>query len=364
MIYAPLRRLVPVLIAVLLGADAPPPTSGEEADAPKPIDPALAKLRSEAERLEPLVETPAARALLAAVVALPPAEATTIYYRPGGGYLSEAWTKAEHDALEEADRGGLKAVEVDTERYYQTFYGSPLASVRTFDLAARYGGLSTWDGRRVLDFGFGSVGQLRLLAACGADAVGTEVMPMLRAIYAHEGADGPLEGPGGQQGRVTMAFGRWPAEKDVTEKVGTGFDLFVSKNTIKRGYVAPPVEVDPRQRLDFGVEPDEFLRRLLAAMRPGGLVVFYNLGGRPPGEGEPYNPPTDIASPWSKEAYEALGFEVLAIDVDDSTAARQYAHALGWDADGRGMVLERDLFASYTVLRRPGGSQPAIPTDR
>lgn len=347
----------PIIVACVASALAATAIGQEDAPPPAPTDPALEAMQGEAKRLAPLVETSAGRELLAAVSALPPAEPTTVYYRPGGGYLAEAMTAAEHEALDEAARAELRAVPVDTERYYNTFYGSPLASVRVFDLAARHGAMDSFDGRRVLDFGFGSIGQLRLLAANGADVVGAEVMPLLRALYADEGADEgagePFAGPAGRTGRVTLVFGRWPAEPTVIEAVGTGFDLFVSKNTIKRGYVAPPVEVDPKQRMDFGVEPTAFLERLLAAMKPGGLVVFYNLGGRPPAEGEAYNPPTDIASPWSKTEYEDIGFEVLALDTDDSTVARRYAHALGWDADGRGMVLERDLFASYTVLRRP-----------
>jgi hypothetical protein len=31
-------------------------------------------------------------------------------------------------------------------------------------------------------------------------------------------------------------------------------------------------------------------------------------------------------------------------------------HAFGWDAGEGAMDLEKDLFAHYTLLRRPGGS--------
>ena len=51
--------------------------------------------------------------------------------------------------------------------------------------------------------------------------------------------------------------------------------------------VVQPVELDPRMLLDFGVSHDEFLERLHGALRPGGIAVFYNLGGKPAGEGEP-----------------------------------------------------------------------------
>jgi len=297
----------------------------------------LAELAEQAAALEPLVESDAARALLEAVDALGPAEETKIY-RASGGYLAEAYTRKEFAALDEAQRAELREVAVDTRLWYHTFYGSPLASVRAFDLAAQHG-LETFDGKRVFDFGFGSLGQLELLAACGADVVGTEVMPALRALYAPYAGENPR-----------LVFGRWPAEESVIEAVGDGFDLVISKNTIKRGYVAPPVEVNSRFLLDFGVEPEVFLQRLFAVLRPGGLVVFYNLGGEPAGPGEAYRPPTDIASPWSRAEYEAHGFEVLALDEDDTATAREVGFALGWEAS---MDLETALFASLTVLRRP-----------
>jgi hypothetical protein len=318
------------------------------AQEPAPADAALDELVLEAERLQPLVRTDAGRELLEAVGYLTPAREAVVYRAPGG-YLAAAYTQAEYDELPEAQRTGLSALPVDTRTWYHTFYGSPLAALRALDLAAEHG-IDSWAGKRVLDFGFGSVGQLRLLAACGAEAVGTEVMPALRAIYAAPDAQGVVHGADGARGAVRLVFGRWPAEEDVVAAVAGGYDLFVSKNTIKRGYVAPPVEVDPSRRLDLGVPADVFLARLLDVLRPGGLAVLYNLGGRPAGEGEPYRPATDIACPWSRAELEAAGFEVLALDRDDSAAARVFGRALGWEAQ---MDLETALFGSVTVLKRP-----------
>ena len=323
-------------------------SSGQEAP---PSHPALEDLRLEAERLEPLVETRAARELLAAVDELPAVEERTIYRATTGGYLADAFTAEQYAELDAEARAELGELRADTRLWYYTFYGSPLASVRAFDLAAQLG-ISTYANKRVLDFGFGSIGQLRLLAACGADVVGTEVMPTLRALYAGgaRGTDEEVAGASGLRGRLRMVFGRWPAEVGPVADVGGGLDLFLSKNTIKRGYVAPPIEVPAASRLDLGVEHDAFLDALLAALRPGGLVLFYNLGGEPAAEGEPYRPPTDIASPWSRETYESHGFEVLALDEDDTEMAREVGFALGWEES---MDLDDGLFARYTALRRP-----------
>lgn len=332
--------------------------AAQETPAPAPDDAALAVLRAEAQPLVEVAETEVARELLRAVALLAPAERTTVHYRGNHGPEAVAYTGAEFEALAEAERAGLTALEVDTDRFYNTFYGSPLAAVRTFDLAASHGfaaGPAGLDGQRVLDFGFGSVGQLRLLAACGADAVGLEVMPLLRAIYAAPGSEGEVAGLDGRRGSVRLVFGHWPAGAGIAEKVGAGYDLFVSKNTLKRGYVAPRFPVDPRRRLDLGLPPEEFLDRLHAVLAPGGLCLIYNLGSGSPGEGAAYDPSADIESPWPREVYAAHGFDVLALDEDDSEGARAYGRALGWfpsqDA-GAAQEAEAQLFARFTVLRR------------
>ncbi len=315
---------------------------------PPALDPGLTQLRAEAQRLRPLVTSPAALALLDAVQALPPAAPTQIYYGSAGGD-PVAYTAAEYARLDAALQSGLRSLDVDTERYYYTFFGSPLASVRAFDLAARMLALPSFAERRVLDFGFGSIGQLRLLTSCGAEAVGVDVMPRLASLYA--AASRPT-----QARTPTLAplllFGRWPADAELAQAAGASFDLVVSKNTLKRGYVRPPVEVDPRARIDLGVTPTVFLTRVHAALRPGGVFLIYNLGGKPAAPGEPYRSATDIACPWTEAEFSAAGFDVLLLDEDDSAAARAFGEALGWDAGPGGMHLETELFASWTAARR------------
>ena len=58
--------------------------------------------------------------------------------------------------------------EVDEALYYDARNGSPLAYARPIDLLE----MDLVKGRKILDFGFGAVGQLRLLAGLGADVVG------------------------------------------------------------------------------------------------------------------------------------------------------------------------------------------------
>ncbi len=56
-------------------------------------------------------------------------------------------------------------------------------------------------------------------------------------------------------------------------------------------------------------------------------------------------------SPFTRDAFQLAGFEILHFDVVDDLDARRLGHALGWDAVG-GMKLETDLFAWYTIVRR------------
>ena len=82
-------------------------------------------------------------------------------------------------------------------------------------------------------------------------------------------------------------------------------------------------------------------------LKPGGYFFIYNLA---PAQGKPYLPMADGRCPWSRELLQAAGFEVLAYDADDSTRARQMGHLLEWDSDGDD--LKKNLFATYTLLRR------------
>lgn len=331
-------HLAPLLAGLAGLAGLASPVAPQEA---KP-DAYLLELAEEAERLEPLIETDAVLELLAAVPRLEPVDPPWVMYsRPGKGYLSDAFTADERAAMDREARRELRPMPVDTRRFYTTFYGSPLAALRPLDLAAARA-FESYEGKRVLDFGFGSVGQLRLLAHAGAEAVGTEVMPLLRVMYGDAAGDG-----------VTLVFDRWPATEAAREAVGGGFDLFVSKNTLKKGFLHPRVAVDPKLLMDLGVPDGAFLDAVHACLKPGGLALIYNLGTTPAEDDADYHPSTDIACPWPAAILERHGFEVLAHDADDSEPARELGRVLQWETGPRPMDLENGLFARYTLLRRP-----------
>lgn len=309
-----------------------------------PADP-LEKLHDEAAALRPLVATPLARAFLAATASLPVTAPRTVWRDSA---RTRAWSEAEVRALPDSERARLVARTLDPSFYWNTRYGSPLAYVRALELLAQ-NGLASVRGRRVLDFGCGTLGHLRLLGALGADATGLDVDPVLAALYAEPGDQGPVRGAG-TTGRVRLVTGQWPASEAVEREVGAGYDLFLSKNTLKNGYLHPAAPVDPRMLVHLGVPDSVFLARLAAIVKPGGRVMIYNLCPAPAPPGKPYLPWADGFCPFPPAQWEHAGFRVVVFDRDDTPAARAMGRALGWDAAG--MDVDKDLFATWSLFER------------
>ena len=233
---------------------------------------------------------------------------------------------------------------VDESLFYRGRYGSPLAYARAFDLAEKHG-FHPNKGAKVFDFGYGSIGQLRMLAQMGLSATGVDVEPLLSAMY--ENCSGAHA-----DGNVQLLSGRFPAEEDLVQSAGVGYELFVSKNTLKRGYIHPSREpASPRHVIQLGVSDEAFLKQVSEMLNSHGLMVFYNLCPPKSAPDKPYVPWAEGESPFTREQLEAAGFEILEYDVVDDEVARELGHQLGWDAAG-GMKLETDLFAWYTIARK------------
>jgi len=347
-----------VLLAGLLAASAL--SDGADPDERDALT-GVARIRADARALESYVETDLGLAFLRATAALPQLEVEReLYYRRD---TRAALSVEAAEALSDEELEGYSLTTVGEEFYYNTLYGTPLAYVRALELAARHG-FESAEGRRVVDFGYGGIGHLRLLASLGADAVGIEVSELLRELYAWPSDTGPVpradarsagEGDGARRpGSVTLLHGSFPADAEVARAVGTGADLFLSKNVLKKGYVHPEREADPRLLVDLGVEDATFLRAVAAALAPGGLFVVYNLYPPQNPPDQPYIPYATGGFPFERELAEAHGFDVLAFDVVDDGPIRELAHRLGWDRGASAMELDT-LFAKYTVLRKRGG---------
>jgi hypothetical protein len=314
---------------------------------PRPVE----QIRTEAAALQPLVKTDLARRFLAATADLPAVTEDRVVWWDGRN--RRALRPDDAAKLSPAELEGFKKLDLGERFYYYTAYGSPLAYVRALDLAAE-AGLGSVDGRRIVDFGYGGIGQLRLLASLGADVTGVEVLELLRDLYREPLDTGAIarsaaSAAPGPPGRLTLVHGRFPADAAVVEAVGAGHDLFMAKNVLKLGYVHPERQADPRTLVDLGAGDEAFLAAVHAALAPGGLLVIYNLYPKQAPPDAPYIPHATGECPFERALVERCGFEVIAFNRDDTEAARAMGEALGWRES---MDLESDLFAMVTILRR------------
>ena len=313
---------------------------------PEPPASAITRIKTEAEALKPLVKSDLAKRFLEAIPRLPPVTPRSLYRDPETkALLSEAAVKN----LDEEKRKTLTVIPITEKVYYDTKYGTPLAYARVLEVWGA-AGVKELGGKRVLDFGYGTIGHLRLLALCGASAVGVDVDPLLPALYSAPGDTGVMPG---SKGSVTIVDGQFPASETVRKAIGGGYDLILSKNTLKKGYIHPSQTVDKRLLVDLGVDDAAFVRALYDALKPGGYVLIYNLSPAPAPPGQPYKPWADGLSPFPRTVWEAAGFRVREFDRDDNAAARAMARALAWDKGPQPMDVENDLFAHYTLLQKP-----------
>ncbi|MBK6688263.1 MAG: class I SAM-dependent methyltransferase [Deltaproteobacteria bacterium] len=320
---------------------------------PLPTPPAgLSRLTWEAERITPTLRSPLAKAFVSKVPELPAPGARTLYRSADKQrYLTEAaWRGLGTD-----EQKSWTPQPIDELSYYTTRYGTPLSYARPLEILGEHG-VKTVAGQKILDFGYGYVGHLRLLAALGADVHGVDVDPMLAALYSEPRDTGVIPSRSGPSGRVTLHQGRFPTESALVQAVGREYQLIISKNVLKRGYIHPERPADPKHLIDLGVSDEVFLAAMFRALSPGGKLLIFNICPAMAPPDRPFIPWADGRSPFSKEAWQKAGFKILRFDEVDTAAVRAQGRTLGWDLpeDGEpGMDLERDLFAWYTLVEKP-----------
>ena len=322
---------------------------------PQTQSPTQKELRAEAKALRPLVESALGTSFLVAWPSLSPGVPSTIYR---GSVRKRFITVAEYQALDSFAQADMKVYDTTEKLFYYTKYGSPLAYVRAIDLVGQ-AGLNDFNSKKILDFGYGTIGHLRLIAANGANVYGLDVDSFLKALYGAPGTTGPFKGADGVTGSVTLVDGRLNQE-DVAKAIGDGYDLIISKNTLKNGYIHPPAElnVDKRLLVDLGMDDATFVKTLFDRLKPGGFLMIYNISPKQAdlAAGKPYIPWADGTCPFSKDLLEKTGFTIVEFDRTDDAVAREMAHLLKWDEGEQPMDLQNDLFSHYTLLRKPAAN--------
>ncbi len=283
----------------------------------------LPELRRLAKQLEPQLTSPWVKGWLANVSTLTPVKPSTWFC-----------TKDRQSCVpKKPEDPGYAERRVDDEYVYARIT-DPLGYARAFEVLAAAGFDPT--GKKIVDFGYGNVGQLLMLARLGVDVHGVEIDSLLPL------ATKQLVGKVGTKGRLTLHHGFFASDAKLVKALGTGFDLWISKNTLKRGYVHPTSPQDAKGQIDLGLDDAKVVALIFSELKPGGFFFIYNLA---PAQAEPYKPMADGHCPFTKEALVDAGFEVLAYDADDTAKAREMARALEWGDD--------PIFATYTLVRRP-----------
>lgn len=288
--------MLSIVLAVLVAA----PDAG--------TPPVLDELRRLSSQLEPRVSELWVKEWLKSVKTLKSVKPTTWY------------CTEDKDRCAPKPGEGLVAREVNDEFVYARIT-EPLGYTRVFELLSSLG----WQpkGKKVLDFGYGNLGQLLMLSSLGAKVHGVEVDRLL------------VDGTKDISKSLVLHHGHFAGDEKLVKEIGTGFDLWISKNTLKRGYVKP---LEGKAVIELG---GDALKIIASEVKAGGYFVIYNLA---PAQKKPYLPMADGHSPFSKEELQTAGFEVISFDVDDSKLARELGNSLEWG--------DEKLFATYTIARR------------
>lgn len=316
------------------------------------------RLIAEANGLLPLVKTDLGQRFLRATDSIPNVATRTIYRDDN---RREFFSPAEAEKLPAERRMRLAVLQHDEERYYYTRYGSPLANVRALELAAQYG-LTDAAGMRVMDFGYGAIGHLRLLASLGAHVVGVDPDSYLDALYSQPSDQGSYPNARnlyrGPNGSVTLVHHYWPRDEVAISAVNRAgpYQLIISKNTLKRGYIKPARAAPKSQLIELGVSDDVFLKHMFDALAPGGIFVIYNISPKLSAPNETYRPWSDGRSPFSRQQFTQAGFQIVSFDQNDDAFVRRMGALLKWDQNDKGEKIDdlnTNLFGLYTILKKP-----------
>ena len=280
-----------------------------------------AKIRAEAKLLVPLAKSDVGRAFLAAADHLP-------------------WIE--------------NSLALNDPTNQNRFVFSPeFTFFKALDLVG-HAGLESLDGKKVVHFGFSTIGHFRLMAACGAHTHGVVEELDLKRLYGQPGDQGKVAvaEPANSKnsfGSVRLSFGKFPADEKIAQELGDGIDLFIAKNNLKKGLLHPAQKVEPDQMISLGVSDQAFIESVFDRLNSGGYFMIFNMHFRRTEPGDEYNPRSDARCPFSKSDLQDAGFKILEFDKDDTKFVHEIAKALGWDEH---LDLEEQCRATWTLMKK------------
>ncbi len=302
----------------------------------------VARLQRLARALAPAVKSDLASDFLNATSALPWIQPRKLYQDPES---KELYPSSQIASISAERRWKLVSRSFDEHAYYEGRYGMPLSYAILMEALSQFG-VRSLSGKRVLDIGFASILPLRLMACLGASVTGIETDKLVPALYGFDGDAGPVRTVRGRtidrthEGRITLKRGR--VGVDWTPEPGS-FDLILSRNTLKQGYVHPRAEHAHEPNVKLKLDDASFLAAIRASLASGGLFAVYNTFD-PADTG----PGADGRSAFTREQLAAARFEVVAHDQSDDQCAMSLfaaADAAGPDLAGPlGRLAPRALF--------------------
>ena len=315
---------------------------------------AVGALRAEATALEPLMKAKLTHRFLDATAILPHITPRTVWFDSARTHY---WNAAAAATLPDTMRARLVNRTLDEAFYYNTRYGIAARLQPARSRSSRGHGFSDVAGASASPTSATArIGHLRLLASLGADADGHRRGPAARrALRGRPATRAPITGPRRQAGRVTLVHGRWPARgRRSCASVGGGYDLFISKNTLKNGYIHPAQPVESAHARAPG-------RR--ATRRSSGELCRIAQAGRPRAHLQPVpragaarqalHPVGRRPLPVHARAVGEAGFQVLDFRPRRlRRGARDGARARLGPRRPSAMDLEHDLFGHWTLAKR------------
>jgi hypothetical protein len=334
----------------------PPPAEATPMKKPARHPVVIDDMMTQARNIRDMFTTPDVIAFLDAFSLLPDPGTRAIWVPKDKSAPRVLRSQSQYDTLDQATKDTLTKKDLDASFYFNTGFGFPAIYARPMEIAAKADGGGV-RGKRILDFGYGMITHLRLLAALGNDVHGVDVWDILPVLYGEPTDTGTIagaphaDGTPGKSGTLTLHNGRWPADAELVKAIGGNYDLIVSKNVLKRGYIHPEREVDPKFLVTLGVDDPTFLHAMHDALKPGGIALIYNISPPQNPDDKPYLPHADPHCPFPREMIEKTGFEVIDYDKSDDDFLRQMWVKMGLSESAE--KAKSEIFTRYTLMRRP-----------